>query len=173
MVDAPKINILAELNELRTVIQRVASEVGAVRHPLIDEDRLGAAAQELHAVVSATEGATNGILETAEAIGNVAGELEANDDPAVTARAGKIADLVAELFTHCSFQDITGQRISKVVGTLEFVEQRITRIIDELGSDNFSAPPVTETTPEDDESKLLNGPQSGGVSQNDIDRLFD
>jgi chemotaxis protein CheZ len=173
MIDTPKMDIVGELSELRTVIQRISVEVAAVRHPFSTEDRLNAAAAELHEVVSTTEGATNGILETAEAIGNLAAELEqAPPDANVGAVAAKIGDLVTALFTHCSFQDLTGQRINKVVTTLRFVDQRIAAIIRELGADSFAELPLPEAPSNDDEKRLLNGPQAEGVSQDDIDRLF-
>lgn len=167
--------ILCELSELRTHIQNIMSEVAAVRHPRASEDRLNAAARELDAIVSVTEGATNDILATAEKISTIADELSSvSEDPNVTGRAEQIADLAAELFTQCAFQDITGQRVNKVIGVLEFVEDRVTRIIDMFGGDRFAELPVPDDGPMDAEAALLNGPQDArrAVSQADIDALF-
>lgn len=172
-VDA-RMDILAELSALREHVKIIQGEIAAVRHPKATEDRLHSASQELDAIVSATEGATNRILEIAESIGDTAAELPglAEGNAAIQERSAKLDDLVANLFTECSFQDITGQRVNKVIATLSFVEERITRIISSFG-DSFDAVPVPETA-KDADKQLLNGPQldKSGVSQADIDNLF-
>jgi len=83
-----------------------------------------------------------------------------------------------QIMLACGFQDLTGQRINKVVSTLAFVEERVHNMISIWGEDAFSDLPVsdkddTEEKPED--SELLNGPQlqGEGISQDDIDKLFD
>ncbi len=176
MTDMTKPDLAAELTELRTLLRAVQGEVAEVRHPFASEDRLNAAAVELDAIVAATEGATNGILATAEQIGDVAASLEQRmqADPDAAADINRLNDLVAQLFTECSFQDITGQRVANVVKTLSFVEARVEAIIERLGEDSFADLPVPQLTPEDKDAALLNGPQVGnrGVSQADIDSLF-
>jgi chemotaxis protein CheZ len=123
--------------------------------------------------MSATEGAANSILETAEAIGALAEELpKVSQEPAVHERAGKIGDLVIDLFTHCSFQDLAGQRINKVVATLRLIDERIEAMIAALGEGALSDMPVPGQLAADDEKRLLGGPRTDGASQNDIDKLF-
>ena len=75
MTDPIPAELLNELTTLRSHIQVLMNEVAAVRHPLATEDRLQTAADELTAIVSATENATNDILGTAEEIGDIAAEL--------------------------------------------------------------------------------------------------
>lgn len=166
--------ILAELEGLRSDIRTIQTEIAAVRHPRATEDRILAATQELDAIVEATEGATNRILAIAEEIDGAAADLpNLSDDPKIAAQADKIGELVAGLFTECAFQDITGQRVNKVIRTLNFVEGRIGRIIDLFGEE-FEHVPVPDDSGDDD-ARLLNGPQqkNQGVSQSDIDSLFD
>lgn len=167
-------DILNELSELRAHVHKIQTEVAAVRHPRATDDRLNAAAMELDAIVAATEGATNGILATAEAIGMLADELAKTADPEVADKANRIGDMVAELFTQCSFQDITGQRVAKVVATLQFVEERVEAIIGEIGEKAFDSVPIPDDLPDDADKRLLNGPQNQnkGVSQADIDNMF-
>ena len=78
------------------------------------------------------------------------------------------------MFEACNFQDITGQRISKVVKTLQFIEERVNKMIEIWGEEGFTD--VKQDQEERDaEAALLNGPQlaNQGVSQADIDKLFD
>ncbi|MDX2102683.1 MAG: hypothetical protein EAZ99_13220 [Alphaproteobacteria bacterium] len=170
MADTNMSDVARELTELRDLIRALQGEVAMVRHPFSTEDRLSAASQELDAIVRATEGATNSILATAEEIGAVAEALQGID--AAAAQAETLDRLVADLFTQCSFQDITGQRVQKVVTTLTFVEQRIEAMIAQIGEDTFAEVPVPESR--GGEAALLNGPQleNKGVNQSDIDALF-
>lgn len=175
MTEIASNDIIAELTALKDHIQTIMTEVAAVRHPKAKEDRLHTAALELDAIVTATEGATNEILETAEKIGDIASELPGlSSDPAITERADKLNELVGELFTGCAFQDITGQRVNKVIGVLEFVEEHIGRMIEVFGP-RFADMPAPEGDTRDADSSLLNGPQvdaNKSVSQDDIDNLF-
>ncbi len=172
MAETNLLEVARELGELKLLIQSLQSEVAAVRHPNATEDRLSAATQELDAIVRATEGATNSILATAEEIGSVAEALHGIDHPAVSEQAAKLDDLVADLFTQCSFQDITGQRVHKVVSTLSFVETRIEAMIEQIGEESFNDVPIPLSA--DGEAALLNGPQlaNKGVNQSDIDAMF-
>jgi len=131
--------------------------------------------QELDAIVTATEQATNSILESAEKIDQLAEQMQALGSDATSHRlAGDIRDTVVAMFEACNFQDITGQRISKVVKTLQFIEDRINSMIAIWGADAFAEMPHGQEEM-DEESKLLNGPQlaNQGVSQADIDKMFD
>ena len=71
---------------------------------------------------------------------------------------------------------MTGQRISKVVATLGFVDERITKMIDILGGeDELQELEAEEFKPQFDEDVELSGPQPEGheISQDEIDSLFD
>ena len=80
----------------------------------------------------------------------------------------------AEVFEACSFQDITGQRISKVVKSLTYVEDRVTALVEAWGKDELEQVVVRSSEKSDDE-KLIHGPQrqAEAISQSDIDALFD
>ena len=74
-----------------------------------------------------------------------------------------------------NFQDITDQRITKVVNTLKFVEERIAAMIEIWGEDDIAEVDPSVTPDSEDDSVPLNGPALGdeGIDQNDIDKLFD
>jgi chemotaxis protein CheZ len=164
-----------EIRAMSLAIQQTKTEIAALRPPNTADDRLMVVTQELDAIVIATERATNTILESAEKVDLLAEQVQATGTD-ITAQnlAGDIRDTVISMFEACNFQDITGQRISKVVKTLQFIEERINKMIEIWGPDAFDD--VEHSADEiDEEAKLLNGPQlaNQGVSQADIDKLFD
>jgi len=171
-----------EILVLRTELQSLAHSINDTKTEIIllhtndeNDDRLGLVSHELDAVVGATERATEGILDAAEKIDSVAQALRAyKADPAVMAMGASIVDHVMQIFENCNFQDITGQRIGKVVKTLKFVEERVDKMISIWGSEDMNAVTVEHTDPIDEDSRLLNGPQleGRGVTQDEIDKMF-
>mgnify|MGYP003110627762 FL=1 len=171
--------IRTQIEEMNEHIHKAKVQIASLRHPKAQDDRFMSAATELDAIVKDTEMATHTILESAEQIDDLAMTLK-NSAPSdfVADHVEQIAFIVTKIFESCNFQDITGQRINKVVSTLAFVEERVHNMISIWGEDAFADLPVadkddTEEKPED--SELLNGPQlqGEGISQDDIDKLFD
>jgi chemotaxis protein CheZ len=83
-------------------------------------ESIPAAGQELDAIVTATESASNRILECAEQV------MEADASNAARYKAFVDARMLS-VFEACEFQDITGQRIAKVIDTLQQIEARVAR----------------------------------------------
>jgi chemotaxis protein CheZ len=143
------------------------------------------AAGELGAVVIDTEGATNNILAAAERIEMLAGVIESEKTKeAMKLRAGEIAAIVMSIYESCNFQDLTGQRITRVCETLSFVEERVNRMAEVWGGlDSLSTIMSQEVQSIRDEQEALGthalaaGPAmvgaDGHVGQDDIDALFD
>lgn len=164
-----------DVADLQQRIQATHIEIAALRHPKAEQDRLVVAGEELAAIVSATEHATNGVLSAAELIERTAVKLKAKtDDPEGKADLDGIMDAVVSIFEACNFQDITGQRIGKVVRTLDFIEERVVNMIQTWGAEAFANLPTSIEVPVAEEAKLLNGPQLQGkaISQAEIDALF-
>lgn len=174
---AAEVNLLrTELRALAVCIEQTKVEIASLRPPGGDDDRLMVVANELDAIVNATETATQRILDAAEHIDNLADGIQAQEkDSYIRHMADDVREHIVAIFEACNFQDITGQRITKVVNTLKFVEDRVNAMIDIWGPDSFSALDRPADVDEDDEKKLLNGPQleNQGISQDDIDKLFD
>lgn len=164
-----------ELRALAHSIQDTKREIASLRTKEEETDRLLAVASELDAVVGATEGATDGILDAAEKVDTIAHTLKAHgDDKYIGQLADDLIEYVMAIYENCNFQDITGQRITKVVNTLKFVEERIDRMIEIWGSDAFEGLRDSASDAEDEDGRLLNGPQLvKQVSQDEIDKLFD
>ncbi len=161
--------VYRELREIAEYIATMKQEIGALQVNDLKESRIPAAGQELDAIVKATEDATHIIMECAETL------MEADaSDPA------KFKALVDErmvlIFEACSFQDITGQRVAKVIETLQHIEARVSRFASAVQArdvDGF----VTEyekARAERREKLLLHGPQlrGKGVAQADVDSLI-
>jgi chemotaxis protein CheZ len=165
-----------ELRALAVCIEQTKQEIAALRPKDSDEDRILAVTFELDAIVEATEGATQTILEAAEKIESLTSEIGSHGDDAYVKRlAEDINETVITMFEACNFQDITGQRITKVVKTLKYIESRVNAMIDIWGPENIAEiVPKAADDHRDDDSKLLNGPalENQGISQDEIDKLF-
>src|SRR5579863_5200842 len=123
-----------ELTELRRQIALLQAELVTMRHPRAPSDRLLLAARELDAIVETTANATDNILAAAEEIGSTIDALQRHSaDPAVDEAADRLGDLLGRLYSECSFQDLTGQRIRRVVGMLGFIESRLARMVEVFG----------------------------------------
>lgn len=134
------------------------------------DDQLPAAGHELDAVVEETEKATDRIMESAEAIMSA----DRSDHEAFQ----EMVDMqMIDIFEACTFQDITGQRIAKVVETLKRLETRFDRLLASLpqAEGKVDAPVEEAKVDKRKEEQILNGPQIDGplVDQNAIDALFD
>ena len=165
-----------ELRALAVCIEQTKHEIAALRPKDSDEDRILAVTFELDAIVEATEGATQTILEAAEKIESLTSEIGSHGDDAYVKRlAEDINETVITMFEACNFQDITGQRITKVVKTLKYIESRVNAMIDIWGPENIAEiVPKAADDHRDEDSKLLNGPalENQGISQDEIDKLF-
>ena len=84
------------------------------------------------------------------------------------------------IYDACNFQDLTGQRINKVLTTLEYIEAKIVKLIKLFGFQrdaeemlNEKIDKVEKKVPRKN-AELLNGPElpNGAPSQDDIDALF-
>ena len=174
--DDAHIRILREeLREMSAYIHQTRREIAALRPIDAGANRIMAATGELEGIVSATERATSDILNGVERIQALAMKLPKEGE------VGKIADdiqnQVTEVLTACSFQDITGQRTTKVVNTLRYIEQRVNSMIEIWGVQaGLSAVTTPGAAAEDNrpDAHLMNGPAAdGGPSQADVDALFE
>lgn len=115
--------------EMSEAIAHTRKEIAAI----IPEDskgggKLAEASGELDAIVSATEEATSTILAAAETIQEAAWMLR---ESSVDKAACDLLDQRAtEIYMACSFQDLTAQRIRKIIDALGFLETRINTMVD-------------------------------------------
>lgn len=168
-IDSLDSKIYSEFREIAEYIQNTKSEIGHLQANDLRSKHIPEAGDELSAVVTATEEATTQIMECAESL------LEA-DSSDIEAYKQTVNDKMMIIFEACSFQDLTGQRIAKVVETLEHIETRVGRFAAAIGADDIDG---TATEKEKKRKKrkkdlILNGPakKGEGVSQDDVDAMF-
>jgi len=168
-----------ELDLIHDAINRTKREIATLHGKSFEGDEMAKVNGELGAVVGGTEQATQQILEATEAIDQAATALSKNISPdQQKLLSEEIQERVVSIFEACNFQDLTGQRISKVMSTMKFIEQHIHEMMEIWGGVDAikaHAPAIVDTREGD--AKLLNGPKldgdAGHASQNDIDALFD
>ncbi len=148
-------------------IAKAKEEIREMRPHDISHERIPTAGAELEAITRDTENATHAIMNSAEAIMG----FDVSDPKAYKA---SVDDEVMKIFEACSFQDITGQRVSKVVNVLKQIEERVGKLANTLGIEDSTPGEMT-----DEERRrhdlLLNGPAIGGpeTRQDAIDAMFD
>ena len=158
------------LYDMSEAIAKTKAEIASLK-PDDGSGALDVASEELDAVVTATEEATSEILNAAEAIQEVAWALreqggDSEQLDALDARA-------IEIYTCCSFQDLTGQRIAKVVKLLGYLEDRIATMTAIWNGHEHEAE-GTRSADALTHDPLLNGPAmpGQGVDQSDVDALL-
>jgi chemotaxis protein CheZ len=167
-----------ELDLIHDAISQTKREIAVLHTKSFNGEEMAKVNGELGAVVGGTEEATQQILEAAEAIDQAASAItKVNSPDQLKLLSEEILERVVSIFEACNFQDLTGQRISKVMTTMKFIENHIAVMMDIWGGvDEIKAhaPPIVDHREGD--AKLLNGPKldddPGHASQDDIDALF-
>ncbi|MFV3073097.1 protein phosphatase CheZ [Niveispirillum fermenti] len=168
--------IQVEIADIAGRIKATKVEMAALRHPLAHEDTFQEASEQLSAVVRATEAATNIIISAAEEVEDIVNEVRSQlPEGYQSSRLKDLNDVTLRIFEACNFQDLTGQRITKVVQALAFIEERIDSMMSVWNSKEFEALPLPPSIAKHDDGLALHGPMDGqaSVSQADIDALFD
>lgn len=127
--------------------------------------------QELRQVVSDSEVASHQMLTAAETIESILGDLRGSSDPRVRTKvADALAHAATTIYEACNFQDISGQRIDRVVRTFEVIEARNPRIR-EIWEKTQAGKPTRPGHDPQAFGPALSGERQAG--QADIDKLFD
>lgn len=161
--------IYHELQKLADYIQTAKREIAELRPDDIREHHIPMATDELDAIVEATAEATGSILDAAESIEKIADGMSGD-------LGDEVRGIVTRIYEASNFQDVTGQRITKVVRTLKHIERTIDGLLAVFGDEitKSARPNPADVTPSDDEKRLLQGPQlpAEANKQDDIDAIF-
>lgn len=162
-VELSRDQICDELASLKTTIEALRAQLHTSAPGDISQTHIPVAKDELDAVIQATSEATNTIMNACEA-------MMVKTQDGGDGLAAVVEENVVRIFEACTFQDITGQRITKVIKTLKQIDLKVSALLNALGGADAAPPRPTE--PEGD--GLLNGPQMAGdaISQAEIDRLL-
>lgn len=174
--------IRLDLADMAEAITRTKQEIAQMKLDTAHGGRFADASQELDAIVSQTETATNEILMAAESIQEAAWTLrEAGASDEI---CDKLDTQATDIYTACSFQDLTGQRTRKVVTVLRYLESRINAMMgiwgieeedhNEKATEVQTAPSAFDPNDTRPDAHLLNGPQlhGRGMGQHAVDDLM-
>ncbi len=165
-----------ELYGLFKYLQRVRLEIAAINRPADEALHFDSMSDQLDAIVKATEEATDTIMGCMEKNDEIVGKLrKVLTDEAQLALLDQISTNSNDVFEACSFQDITGQRITKVVKSVTYVEDRVNALITIWGKEEIDRIEVMPETEKTEDEELLHGPalEGEGITQAEIDKLFD
>jgi chemotaxis protein CheZ len=163
-----EVSLLSEVEALGRTIATAKAEITALRVDDINASHIPFATDELDAIVAHTASATDAILTSCEILDEVGTAVSGE-------MAAKLTDATTRIYEACSFQDITGQRITKVVATLKTIEEKVASIIAAFGDrSEMTAAPLPVASSVVTEASLLNGPQlpTAAMDQSEIDRLL-
>lgn len=158
-----------KLQNLQKLIKEVYAYSQTLRNEadgILDTSEMPDSKRQLDDVLQTTESAAVTILEATSAIGAAIAESTASE-----ATKQAVNDETMKIFEACSFQDISGQRIKKIISRISVLEDQLKRLSD-LANMQASSTPAPAKKPAGD--PLMSGPQlSGeGPSQADVDQLF-
>lgn len=155
--------VLEEVEELGRIIAHAKAEIAALVIDDIAICDIPFATDELDAIVAHAASAINVILESCETLDAMVVDLDG-------AKAARLRDATTRIYEACGFQDIAGQRITKVVATLKAIEQKVAHIVSTFGT----RLPARDAWQEAEPVPLLNGPQlpAEAMAQADIDQLL-
>jgi chemotaxis protein CheZ len=155
--------LLQEVAGLGRIIEAARASIAEISLEDIRGRQIPTATDELAAIVDHTATATNNILEACEVLDQMAEKLERAD-------ADALQNATMRIYEACSFQDITGQRITKVVKALQAIEARVTELGNRYG--HVAAAGASALPPQ--AATLLNGPglPQNAMGQDAIDALL-
>lgn len=169
-IDAAQLTLGPEIREMLDFIAAARSELTAMRPNSLTTRDIPAARDELDAVIAHTEHSAGRIMDVADRMADLAGSME-------NEAAAEVVALSTEIYEASSFQDIIGQRVSKVVTVLKTLEERLSNLATAVG----------DTDADDEKTQIFDGmgevvnadalkhgPQleGRGNSQDDIDALL-
>lgn len=147
------------------------SEIGSAEQ---SSGRLAELRREMDEIRAATQAAATAFLAAAERIEEIAGhaDMDASDQ-------GDLYRLATEIFEAAGFQDITGQRISRVAEIMRQVDYHVAVAKAALGdaAAGQSAETLRETVERVETRKveyILHGPEQAGTAntQEEIDKIL-
>jgi len=161
-VHALSTRVRNEVLELSTIVDNVRREIRGLEPEDLKRRHFRVANDELDAVVQHLETATHDILNACEGLEELETHLPDGEKE-------NFQNLLARIYESCSFHDLSGQRIRKVVGTLKEIEQRLGALLKTYGAD---VEPVDG--PPRQEDPLMQGPAlpHEAPSQEEIDALL-
>lgn len=157
-----------EIQKLAAFIEKAKAEINSMAENAEGGKVSGDATLQLDAVIKATEEASNTIMDAADAIQAAASGVGGDKEQA-------LMDASMRIYEACNFQDLTGQRLTKVITLLNEIDTRVHNILSMFGKVEVKDAPAggDNVIPANfTEKDLMNGPQLKAPTQADIDAMF-
>ena len=154
---------------------RIRTEIASLNLSGDGEDKFATIDEQLDGIVEATKDATDSIMETIEKNNEAVAKLKES------IKNSKLIELLETIensnnavFEARAFRDITRQRVTKIVKSVSYVEERVTTLHEIWGGDELDKLTLAVVEVTADEN-LLHGSQlkTDAISQDEIDKLFD
>ncbi len=161
-------HFMDEMQNLHEFIMETCAEIQSVKGEVTGSSSAVSLQSELEAVVKDAAEATNTILDAVEEIQKIIDKLAPDAQNALT-------EYTTKIFEACSFQDLTGQRVSKAVKALGAVEDKVEKLLVTFTDIQIKLNPESALPKKKDklsDADLMNGPQLEAPDQNSIDDLF-
>ncbi|MCZ4279628.1 protein phosphatase CheZ [Kiloniella laminariae] len=172
------IRLRQEVDKLIMYMDRLRQELADTSRKKGERTDFENMSVQLDALVRNTEEASDQILKASEGVLDIVDDIRAEADEAVrNDLCDKITAYSLDTLEACSFQDLTGQRVTKILQSLQFVEDRVNAMISIFGQEAIidkGAAISAQEEPDDEVS--MDGPAivaDEAISQDDIDALFD
>jgi chemotaxis protein CheZ len=169
---AADVTLYSEMESLARYIHAAKAEITALCPDEVKAEYLPTAADELDAIVAVTADATHTIMDAAEKLDEVIERLDGEAQETVMTTT-------TQIYKACGFQDITGQRIGKVIKALKDIETKVDALVAAFGDEIADYKPQQQ--PRDSgkdrllsDADLLEGLQleGKGRTQAEIDALL-
>jgi chemotaxis protein CheZ len=163
-------SLLREIADLGRIIQEAKTGLAEVSLNAITGNHIPDATVELDAIIEHTANATNSILASCERLDELTADMNAE-------QAGVTRHATMRIYEACNFQDISGQRISKVVKALQAIEVKIAVLSARYAASAAHPPRPQPASQSDDaggDNSLTNGPAlpHQAMCQDDVDKLM-
>lgn len=161
--------IASEVEAVGDYVTRLRKEIARLRLNQILTKSIPSCRNDLSGARSATEEATHTIMSASEA---VLGSTQTDFD----AYRVEVEAALLEILQACSFQDLTGQRLTRALEAIAQIEKRLQRFAKNVriadAAEIFDRTAIVQEARR--ETLLVEGPQDFGkaIHQSDIDKLF-
>ena len=167
----------SDTDAIQFALNRTKQEIASIHINAFGPPPPARVTRELDAVAESAESATQQILNAAEDIEDAANTLSASlKREQEQSLALDIQDNVLRIFEACNFQDLSGQRIAKVLATLKFVEERVAHMMEIWGGIDAFKTYTAAAAAEHSRNTKLHGPKlegdEGHAYQDDVDAMF-
>ena len=174
-----------DLGDLALFINNAKKELMTINAGQIAGQEIPEASNQLDSIIRMTEQATSIIMDQCERVNmifeTIRERMLAADPPIEPDAIAGVEDALVDaatsitrIYEACNFQDITGQRIQKVLIALQEIERQVLRMVVVFGLSHKTDLDDNTKRELEEDADLLNGPAmpGQGLDQDEIDDIL-